>query len=159
MNEYLIVILIRSRINLAPKIRQTLDCLRLKRRLHARIIRVNPEIEGMLHRIKDYATWGSCDLATLRESIDFTRLEHVRSDDDQLLDAVLRLDPPRKGFGDIHEPFNRATGRGTLGDRGEQIMELVLKMVRPRTEHRSADLRSEDEESSDVDQTEVTDAK
>lgn len=64
------IIRIRGTVDVRPDVEATLRMLRLHRRYTASIYHSNlPGIEGMLHKVKDWATWGEVDVETLADLI------------------------------------------------------------------------------------------
>lgn len=62
------IIRIRGRVDVPPDIEYTLKLLRLHKKYHAVLYPSDlPGIQGMLHKIKDWATWGEIDKETLVE--------------------------------------------------------------------------------------------
>ncbi len=151
------VVRIRGRVGIKPDIRHTLDMLRIRRKFWATIVPYTPSYRGMLHKVKDYSTYGELDRETLidllryrgrikqggkitdewlRENTEFNSVE-------ELADAILsgkikfhklewaipyfRLRPPKGGF-------KRSTKRswndgGELGYRGKEINRLLRRMI------------------------------
>ena len=151
------VVRIRGRVGIKPDIRHTLDMLRIRRKFWATIVPYTPSYKGMLHKVKDYSTYGEIDRETLiellkyrgrlrqggkitdewlRENTEFNSIE-------ELADAILlgkikfhklewvipyfRLRPPKGGF-------KKSTKRswndgGELGYRGKEINRLLRRMI------------------------------
>ena len=62
------IIRIRGRVGVPPDIRYTLSLLRLHRKLHCVLYPSTlPGIWGMLHKVKDWVTWGEINRETLVE--------------------------------------------------------------------------------------------
>ncbi len=149
------VIRVRGRVHVNPEIRDTLKMLNLTRVNHCVIIDDRPSYVGMLHKVKDYVTWGEVDeedvellLRNRGELIGGEKLtdEYVKKNtkfksikdfakkfikfkaelsDIPNLKKVFRLHPPRKGYRGIKKPFSIG---GALGDRGKAIKELIYRM-------------------------------
>ena len=60
-----LVIRVRSDRGVKPKIRDTMSMLNLTRVNHAVLIPDTPAYVGMLHKAKDYITWGEVDADTI----------------------------------------------------------------------------------------------
>ena len=60
-----LVVRVRSDIKVRQDIKDTMQMLNLSRVNHATIIQETPQNEGMLHKAKDYITWGKIDVKTL----------------------------------------------------------------------------------------------
>lgn len=148
-----IALRVRGRTGIKGDIADTLDMLSLTRINHAVILPENPSYLGMLRKGKDYITWGEIDQETLTQLIEkrgrfpgrerFTpeALSGDYSSAEELAEAILkeettleevgmkpvfRLHPPRKGYNHIRKSFKEG---GTLGYRGEEISQLIQKMV------------------------------
>jgi large subunit ribosomal protein L30 len=151
------VIRVRGTINVKPKIRNTLNMLRLNRVNHCILIEDNNEsYKGMLQIAKDYITWGELDKETavklikskgrligdkeitdeyvksatpynnikeLAEAIVGNKIKYRELPD---IKPVLRLHPPRKGYGGIKRAFSEG---GALGYRGKEINKLIERML------------------------------
>ncbi|MEN4007216.1 MAG: 50S ribosomal protein L30 [Methanobacteriaceae archaeon] len=146
---------VRGRTGIKRDISDTLDMLRLTRINHAVLIEETPSYKGMLQKAKDYITWGEVDSETvlkllskrgrisgnikltedhLKENTDFSSLEELSRAivdsgaklEDSMVKPVFRLHPPRKGYEDIKKTFKES---GTLGYRGDNINDLIKKMI------------------------------
>ena len=150
------VVRVRGTINIKPDIKRTLQLLNLTRVNHCIILEDSAVVKGMLHRAKDYITWGEIDKAMLTKLIQTRgRLEgdreltedHVKNTTsfknlEKLSEALLaqklkykeipevkpvfRLHPPRKGYEGIKRSF---VNRGALGYRGKEINTLLDRMM------------------------------
>jgi len=80
----------------------------------------------MINKVKDYATWGDIDDATLKALIE--KRSEKNPDDPKRTKPYFRLNPPKKGFGrkGIKVPFSK---RGALGNRKEKINDLIKRML------------------------------
>ncbi len=148
-----IALRVRGRTGIKSEIADTLDMLRLTRINHAVLVPETPSYLGMLRKGKDYITWGEIDQETLTSIIEkrgrfpgrgrFTTegltgdyasaeelaeaiLKEETTLDEAGLKPVFRLHPPRKGYNHIRKSFKEG---GTLGYRGEEISQLVKKMI------------------------------
>ncbi len=150
------VIRVRGTIHVKPKIKKTLQLLRLNRVNHCVLLDENEVTKGMLQVAKDYITWGEINKDTLIKLLRYRgRLkgdepltdEYLKSstsykDINSLADAILkgeikykelpeikplfRLHPPRKGYEGIKRSYRN---KGALGYRGEDINNLLERMV------------------------------
>jgi len=59
------VVRIRGRVDIKPDIRHTLEMLHVKRKFWATVVPLTPSYKGMLHKVKDYTTYGEIDRETL----------------------------------------------------------------------------------------------
>ena len=150
-----VVIRVRGTTGVIRKIADNLDMLRLNRINHAVLVEETPSYAGMLQKGKDYITWGEVDAETvaemiakrgrivggakvtdeyLKENTDYDSIEAlaeaVINSEVKLADLnikpVFRLHPPRKGYEGIRFSYNEG---GSLGYRGEEIKDLVKRMV------------------------------
>ena len=152
------VIRLRSSINANIEVKDTLKHLRLNKINHCVLIPRGKTYDGMLHKIKDYATWGEIrpeiltNLLLKRGRLTGNRLfdnnyikANTKSDsmlkyadaiisgkerysDMKDVQPVFRLHPPLKGHKGIKNSFNAG---GDLGYRGDDINNLILKMLGP----------------------------
>lgn len=159
------VVRLKSSRDKKPKMKDTLEMLRLNSVNHCTVIPERPTYEGMLNKVKDLITWGEIDMETMvgllknTSNIDEKELEKkideetaydgidqlaeaVASDDITLdeidgLDRVFRLHPPVSGYRSTKKPYN--TG-GALGYRGSKINPLLQKMLGPEDTRKEADI-------------------
>ncbi len=152
----LAVIRIRGRVGVKKPVRDTLSMLRLHKANHLVIVDENPTYSGMIHKVKDYITWGELSAETLAKPIrkrgmlkgnrkvtdeyvqeklgmsieEFAEKVvkgEIKLSDLPDLKPVFRLHPPRGGFkGSRKRTFKEG---GVLGYRGEAINELIEKML------------------------------
>ncbi|MEM3586975.1 MAG: 50S ribosomal protein L30, partial [Candidatus Jordarchaeaceae archaeon] len=144
-------------VNVRSEINDTLKMLRLHRVNHAVLIRDSPSYLGMLHKAKDYITWGEIDAETLalllgkrgrlvgnkrlsddyiKENVNFKNIyefakavceNQANLSDLPCLKPVFRLHPPKGGF---HRTIKKSIhSDGELGYRGEKINALLRKMI------------------------------
>jgi large subunit ribosomal protein L30 len=150
-----VAVRVRGHIGVRREIAQTLEHLRLHKTNHAVVVPRNDSNQGMLLRARDWIAYGELREDVLAAALksrgrlegdkpltDAYLAEHTkfRSIDElaravaagqaQLKDVpglkpVLRLNPPRKGYGGNkrHYPM------GALGDWGEDINDLITRMV------------------------------
>lgn len=108
-----VVVRVRGPIGVRKPTADALNQLKLTRVSHAVVLEENDASKRVLNAVKDLVTWGKASeevLALLRKrgSVPY------------------RLNPPRKGYGgSIKLPFPK----GALGDRGEEINDLVKRMI------------------------------
>ena len=153
-----LVIRARSDRGVNPKIRDTMSMLNLTRVNHAVLVPDTPAYVGMLHKAKDYVTWGEVDSDTISNLIsergrmigdkpvtnaviksgsEFSTIEALskaiasgdaRTSDVEGLKPVFRLHPPRGSKGWGGIKRSFVAG-GALGFRGEAITDLVGRMI------------------------------
>jgi large subunit ribosomal protein L30 len=111
------VVLIRGLINLNTDIKDTLYMLGLRKKHNCVVLKDTPSIQGMLHKCKDYITWGNISEETL------SQLKKVR-----LQEKAYCLNPPKGGFErkGIKKSFTKG---GALGNRGDNINKLITRMI------------------------------
>jgi len=146
---------VRGQVNVRGDIRATLAHLRLHRANHCVLLPDSPATVGMLQKAKDYLTWGDVAAETIAKLIlrrgraggnpvddayvkEHSRFRSVwdlaqalakgetRFSDVEGVTPVLRLDPPRHGFGGVKRPFRDG---GALGYRGVDIVDLLDRML------------------------------
>lgn len=151
------IIRIRGAPNMRQTILDTLQLFNLHKVNHATVIRTNPSINGMLHKVKDYIAYGTIDLDTLKKLLkkrgmitgnkpltDFhvkfaTNFDSIDNLAKGILEGktklrevpelkpVFRLHPPAGGFPGT---IKRAVNAGgTLGNWGDKINLLLKKML------------------------------
>ena len=153
-----LVIRVRSDRGVKPKIRDTMAMLNLTRVNHAVLIPDTPAYAGMLHKVKDYVTWGEVDADTVSNLIsergrmigdksinnkavksgsEFSTIKALskaiasgdaRTSDVKGMKPVFRLHPPRGAKGWGGIKRSFVAG-GALGFRGEAITDLVGRMI------------------------------
>lgn len=139
------VVRVRGTVGVRGDIANTMLMLRLDRINHCVIVPKNPNFEGMLHKAKDFITWGEIDRETLEKLISkrgrfagdkrVTDLSYAKELAQFILSGkpvketgikpVFRLSPPSKGY----EPTKALYPKGALGYRGEKINELIKRMI------------------------------
>ena len=145
---------IRGRTGLKREIEDTMKMLRLTRINHAVILDENPNYQGMLRKAKDYITWGEINEDTiikviskrgklpggvqvteeyLKENTNYSSIEELSKAvlegaklEESGVKPIFRLHPPRKGYENVKKTYNEG---GSLGYRGENIEELINKMI------------------------------
>ena len=140
------VVRIRGIRSMEPKIKVALEYLRLHRPNHCVLINVTPQTMGAVKKVKDYVTYGNINEETLLKVLnkrgekggkllrDSMPQDEIKKAAKEILkgknlsdyaDPVFRLHPPRGGYKDI----KRAHPIGDLGKRGEEINELLKRMM------------------------------
>lgn len=150
-----IAVRVRGHAGVRGEIADTMSHLRLHKVNHAVVVPKNESYTGMLRKARDYIAYGELDVETLAQALKTrARLEGdapltdeylaksskfrtidelaqaIASGSASLKDVpglkpVLRMNPPRKGYGGNkrHYPM------GALGDWGAEINDLVRRMV------------------------------
>ncbi len=152
----LAVVRIKGTADIREDVKDTLKLLHLTRPNYCKVSDDNDSIRGMLEKIKETVTWGEINPETLEKLLlkrgeikggdpvtdevvqDETSYEtagefaeavcngEARLEEINGLKDVFRLHAPKKGY----ESTRRSVGHGgALGDRGEKINELILRMI------------------------------
>ncbi len=130
--------------------------LRLLRPNHCTLTDNEPSKRGMLQKSKEILTWGPVDYGVLENVIkkkgeleggdpvtdevieektsydDIGQFSRAVCDGEAELDdlegmkKVFRLRPPKKGYRNVRRSFSQD---GSLGDRGEEINDLLQRMI------------------------------
>jgi large subunit ribosomal protein L30 len=144
------ILRVRGSIGVRRDVKEAMRFMHLTRVNHCVVTNMNPTLEGALHKVKDYVTWGEISTETLAKLIedrgkragnipitreflkehgfeDFLSLAKAMENGDTLdgMKPVFRLSPPRKGYENTKRSF--AEG-GSLGRR-ENMDELINRMV------------------------------
>ncbi len=138
------IVRIRGRRNLKPKIKKTLELLRVNRTNHCVLVEDTPQMKGMIEVCKDYIAYGPVSEETVfrllrkRGEKGKYRLKDVMEEEELKVaakkilhqeptsvfaDPVFRLHPPRKGYKSIKHTYPR----GDLGKRED--MDVLLKRM------------------------------
>ena len=142
-SKQLAVVRIRGLINLKSTISSTLKMLRLYKTNYCCVIPNNSIYTGMLKKAKDYITWGEIDDETFKMLVEKRGEEFNGRETDtekkityndfmiinnKKIKKYFRLNAPRKGFGrkGIKHTYQN---KGALGYRGENINDLIKRMV------------------------------
>lgn len=148
------VVRLRGSIKVPGEIEDTLRMLKLKRVNHARVLKEDASILGMVKKSKDYITWGEISQEVLLELL--RKRGRIEGDKkitqewlsktkykslEELANAVynnqtelsalkikptFRLHPPKKGHEGIKRTFKQ---KGALGYRGSNVNKLLLRMI------------------------------
>jgi len=157
MSKVIAVIRVRGKTGVNRKINDTLDMMRLYRQNGCVVVPNTPAYRGMLHKAKDYITWGEIDKETflvllgkrgkvvggkpltdeyLKNNIKMdmkTFVEEVFSEKANLksvpgVKPYFKLSPPIKGFERGGIKRPFAMG-GVLGYRKDKINDLIRRMI------------------------------
>jgi large subunit ribosomal protein L30 len=148
------IIRVRGGIGVRKDVKDTMSMLRLTRVNHCVVVQNSPSVDGMLHKAKDYITWGKISTETLAGLIEkrgrlsgdapiteeylkgmgfdgFVSLAKAIEDGSidyselEGVKPVFRLSPPKKGY----EGRKRSVKeKGSLGQR-ESVDDLINRMV------------------------------
>ena len=119
------IIQIRSLCKVEQPIKDTLTKLKLSRKQHCVVYPVNPQIMGMVEKVKDLVTYGYIDDATY----DLLKEKRGEKDpkDEKKLKNLFRLNSPRGGYERKGIKLPWCDG-GVLGLR-DNMNELIRKMI------------------------------
>ncbi len=123
------IVRVRGRFGLKPKIKRTLELLKLHKPNHCVIYNDTPSIRGMLKVIEDYVAYGEIDEKTLisliktRSNLNPEETIKIIKNGGKI-NYVFRLHPPRKGWGSIKQRYPK----GALGRR-DDMDELLKRMM------------------------------
>lgn len=124
----LAIVRVRGRWGVKPKIKKTLELLKLHKPNHCVVYPDTPSIRGMLKIVENYVAYGKISEETFKalfnkrgEGSLERALELFKSNNK--IDVVFRLHPPRKGWKSIKDPYPR----GALGERDD--MDNLLKRM------------------------------
>jgi len=156
------VVRIRGHAKIRSDVVETLGQLRLTRVNHCVILPEDSTMRGMLQKVKDYVTWGEVSPETIarmllqRGELDAgaqltdefvrTRSAHpsllafakavgkgeAKLADLPSLSPVLRLPPPRRGYGNIKTTFRQGGNLGYRGPAIEALLERMLPLVKTK---------------------------
>jgi large subunit ribosomal protein L30 len=135
------IIRIRGQVKIDRDVKETLERLRLGKKYTCVVINPNKEQLGMIKKLRNFVAFGNMNKDVFEKLID-TRGQKINKDKkvdskkviEELekgktyeflnLKPFFRLHPPRKGINSKkHFP------KGVLGDNGEKINDLVLRML------------------------------
>ncbi|MCJ7607817.1 MAG: 50S ribosomal protein L30 [Thermoplasmata archaeon] len=151
-----VVVRVRGDIRIRFDAVDTLKMLRLNRPNHCVILPDNATTKGMLQVVKDYVTWGDVTSETIakllfqrglvmggdaltdayvKDNSPYTSIislaKAMEKGEAKLKDVaglkpVMRLPPPRQGYGKVKNPWSIG---GAVGYRGADISKLIDKML------------------------------
>lgn len=137
------IVRVRGTTGVMVGISKTLDMLRLRNKNYCVIRDKNPQILGMLKKVKDYATWGEISDETIKLLFKDRGEEYKGRVEDskkkikyntfveyekKKYKPMFRLNPPRKGYGRKGVKVAFAAS-GALGYRGEKMDDLIRRMM------------------------------
>lgn len=138
-----VAIRIRGTVGLKRDIRDTMEMLRLCRKMSCVLIKDNDCMRGMLKKVKDFITWGEIDddvldslilkrgrkaaNARLSEKEAMEIVKKIKAGEKvEEIKPVFRLNPPSKGF---KKSIKQHYPDGELGYRGKEINALLKRMI------------------------------
>ena len=136
---------IRGTVNVSPNVKKALDILGLKRVNNMSLWRENEQSLKMVKMAKDYVAFGKINEETLKELVEKKGVPLIpgeKIDTKKVIAEILKgktpkeagiknlftLSPPRGGFErkGVKVPYSLG---GALGNRKEEINELIKKMI------------------------------
>ncbi len=151
------IVRVRGKIGLNKEVKDTLNMLRLYRQNQCVVVPANPSYVGMIHKVKDYITWGEIDEKTLKLLLQKRgKLAGKKSLTEEYLKEKTKLDldtfvknvletktnlknvPGLKRYFKLHPPQGGYERQGTkrpfsmggaLGYRKDKINVLIQRMV------------------------------
>ncbi|MCX6804378.1 MAG: uL30 family ribosomal protein [Candidatus Diapherotrites archaeon] len=139
------VIRIRGTVNVTPRLKKALEYMNLRRVNNLSIWSEEQQGKGTVVKVKDYTAYGKINDETLKELIAkkakpavigskidakkvFEEIKKGKTPRQAGIKNLFRLSPPRGGFEREGVKASYKVG-GALGDRGEKINELILRMI------------------------------
>ena len=151
-----VILRLRGSVGISSELERTFTFMHLTRKFSATLMGESPSNNGMIRKIKDYATWGEASPKTIsqliqqrgylkgnqrvtdevvEERLGHESIKHLGTALHELkanlwhlpdLKPVFRLHPPKGGF---HGSIKKPYPKGELGYRGEKINDLLAKMI------------------------------
>lgn len=118
----IVIIRIKGRVGLNKDIDESLNRLRMKKKYACVVIKGTPEEIGMIKRLRDFIAYGEIKDDVYKQLVN----KRGKKGKDGKLKPFFRLHPPRGG---IESKKHFGVGKGVLGDNGEKINDLVLRML------------------------------
>ena len=137
------IVRVRGSVNLNSEVKDTLNLLRLYRKNFCVVVDNTPSIMGMINKVKDYVAYGEINdetnsLLVNKRAGEYRGREKDRKGkieykkfmvvNNKKIKPFFRLSPPLKGFGRKGIKVSFKAG-GALGYRGEEINDLVKRMI------------------------------
>lgn len=150
------ILRLRGNVNISREREYVFRLMHLTRKNHTTLIKTSPSMLGSIRKIQDYATWGEINQPTIsqlltqrgflkgkqpltdtivKEKSGYASINklataihnlEVELGEIQDLKPVFRLHPPRGGF---RHTIKKPYPVGELGYRGNQINDLIAKMI------------------------------
>ena len=134
----IVIIRISGMVEIPSDVTETLSRIHLRKKFAATLLKETPETMKLIQKIRNFVAYGKITPATLElllskrgKSMDKKNLDSKKIAEQleagaevQNLKPFFRLHPPRGGIkSKIHYP------KGILGDNGEEINDLVRRML------------------------------
>ncbi len=116
------IIRIAGKIGLNHDIQETLNRMRIRRKYSCVVLEGTKEELGMIKKLRDFVAYGDIRDDVYKELVK----QRGKKDKDGKLKPFFRLHPPRKG---IESKKHFGVGKGVLGDNGDKINDLILRML------------------------------
>jgi large subunit ribosomal protein L30 len=117
------IIRIKGQVGIRKDIVETLNRIRLRRKYSCVVFDKPTEIQlGMIKKLRDFIAYGEISEEVYKELV---KKRGIKGEGGKLK-PFFRLHPPRKG---IESKKHFGVGKGVLGDNGDKINELVLRML------------------------------
>ncbi|MFW5902823.1 MAG: uL30 family ribosomal protein, partial [archaeon] len=118
---------LRGKVNVPKKTEDTLKMLKLKNTHNCRILPENENYEGMLKKVEGYITWGEINQETLEKLLEKKEVKKPDEIEEKGIEKILKLHPPKGGFKKSKK--RHYNNKGELGYRGEEINQLIQRMI------------------------------
>lgn len=142
-NNKIAVVRVKGLTGIRYDIDNTLRKLNLYKKNNCVVVPKTAAYIGMIKKVKDYVTWGNIEESTYNTLIEKIAKEYTGKATDRKgkirynkfidvngkkIKKIFRLNSPKKGYGrkGIKVSFNNG---GALGDRGDKIKDLIMRMV------------------------------
>lgn len=122
----IVIVRVRGIINVETGVTDTMNMLRVYKKNYCSVYPATASVIGMLQKCKDYITWGEVSEEVEKKLIAERGEEDGKNPGEKK--KFFRLNSPKKGYAKkgIKTPF---TMGGALGNRGDEINDLVLRML------------------------------
>ena len=134
MSDKIAIIRVRGKNKISKKIVYTLTLLRLRNKNHCVVLDKSDNLMGMIHKIKDYITYGEIDEQTLKVLFE-KRGKEAKAEDKKFLEfnnkkykPFFALNSPKKGYEKMGIKVAFKVG-GALGYRADKINDLIKRMI------------------------------
>lgn len=151
-----VIIRLRGSVGISRELERAFALIHLTRKFSATLMKESSSNNGMIRKVKDYATWGEVSPKIIsqlikqrgyltgnqritdemvKERFGHESITHLGTALHELkenlwrlpdLKPVFRLHPPKGGF---HGSIKKPYPKGELGYRGEKINDLLAKMI------------------------------
>lgn len=117
------LIRIKGQVGIRKDIVETLNRMRLRKKYSCIIIDKPNEVQlGMIKKLRNFIAYGEVKEEVYKELVK----KRGKKDAKGNLKPFFRLHPPRKG---IESKKHFGVGKGVLGDNGDKINDLILRML------------------------------